>query len=302
MALTQDELKLNLEKVLGEEITKLTLKGKGYCNNAYYIETVTGGRYIVKEELEGEKINELNSLVIEGRLIQQLNGLDLSVPVPNVVFVSEELKMYGYESIEGDMMREVWGSLSEQERVEICRMLGVFHAEIGMKFTKEMAIAVGVGINNNVGLHPEVVKEYDRLSVDSKVPEDFRNLVKEAWAIFDTTLDQVVFQFIHNDSHHENIIIKDKKISGIIDFGDAMYGEVAKEFSRYIRDFPDYFEYIVLSYEEASGNKLSRARLVSNALVSGFIDIVENYQKGGDNRTQAENAIVKYRQLLAKVK
>ncbi len=302
MTLTQDELKFNLQKVFGKEITQLTLKGKGYCNNAYYIETVDGERYIVKEELEGKKINEQNSLVVEGRVLQQLSGLSLSTPLPKVVFVSEELKMYGYEYIEGEMMKEVWDSCTEEEKIGICRKLGSFHAEIGKKFTKEMAEAVGVEINNSVGLHPEVIKEYDRLSTDPKVPEDFRNLVKEAKVIFDRSLDKAVFQFIHNDSHHENILVKDKIISGIIDFGDAEYGEVAKEFSRYIRDFPDYFEYIVSSYEEESGNKLSRARLISNALISGFVDIIENYQKGGDDRVQAESAIEKYRFLFANIK
>ena len=108
------------------------------------------------------------------------------------------------------------------------------------------------------------------------------------------------FQFIHNDSHHENIIIKDQKIAGIIDFGESKYGEVAKEFSRYIRDYPNYVEYIIRSYEKVSGNKLSRERLISNAFLSGLIDHIEGYRKGEESRLKAERAIEKYKEMIDK--
>lgn len=97
----------------------------------------------------------------------------------------------------------------------------------------------------------------------------------------------------------ENILIRDKEISGIIDFGEAQYGEVTREFSRYIRDYPYYFEHIVSAYEEISGNKISRERLISNALLSGLIDIVEDYHTGGQHKLNAEKAIATYRELIS---
>ena len=300
MKITHDQLKLKIQEYLGKEITQFTLKGKGACNNAYYIETIDGGRYIVKEEREDKETHEQNSLAVEGRVIQQLGDLGLSVPLPTIAFVSEELKMYGYEYVDGDIMRGIWNSLSEHEKIDICRSLGNFHAEIGKKFTKEMSEAVGIEINNSTGLHPEVVERYEKWSIDSKIPEDFRNLVIQARSIFESTHNDVFFQFIHNDAHHENVLIKDAKISGIIDFGDAEYGEIAKEFSRYIRDYPDYFQHIVSAYEEVSGNKLSYKRLVSNAFVSGFNEIAKDYLKEGEHREATIKAVKKYKDLLAK--
>lgn len=300
MTLTQDELKLNIQKHLGKEITHFVLKGKGAVNYAYYMETGDSKKYIVKKERDDKEFQPQNDLVVEAKVAQELYNLNLSVPIPNVVFISENPKMYGYEYVEGDLLRGVWKDLSETEKIDICRNLGRFHAEIGKRFTKETAEAIGIKIDMSTDLHPEVSADYDRLILDENVPENFKALVREAKSIFDTTQDKLVFQFLHNDSHHENIIIKDKAISGIIDFGNAEYGETAKEFSRYIRDFPDHFQYIVSSYEEESGNKLSYERLVSNALISGFIDIVESYQKGGDDRVQAENAIATYSTLMQK--
>ncbi len=300
MTITQDEIKLKIQEHLGKEITQFVLKWKGAVNYAYYIETQDGSKYVAKQEKEIKEFQPQNDLVVEAKVAKQLYDLNLSVPIPKVVFVSEDPKMYGYEYVEGDLMRNVWGLLSEDEKISVCRKLGSFHAEIGKKFTKEMVETIGITIDMSPDLHPEVAADYNRLIIDVNVPEHFKTLAQEAKLIFDRTQDKLVFQFLHNDSHHENIIIKDKMISGIIDFGNSEYGETAKEFSRYIRDFPDYFQYIVSSYEEQSGNKLSYQRLVSNALLSGFIDIVESYQKGGDDRVQAENAIEKYRFLLTK--
>lgn len=290
--------KTQIQQILGKEITQFTLKGKGAVNNAYYIETIDGGTYIVKQEREDKEFQPQNDLMVEAMVAEQLGKLNISAPIPKVVFKSENPKMYGYEYVEGELLRGVWKSLSEIEKIDICCALGKFHAEIGKKFTKEMATTIGIKIDMSADLHPEVSADYDRLSVDANVPESFRTLVKEAMDIFEKSQDKLIFQFLHNDSHHENIIIKDYAISGIIDFGNAEYGETAKEFSRYIRDFPDHFQYIVSSYEEESGNMLSRERLVSNALISGFIDIVEDYWKGGESREKAEKAILKYRELL----
>ncbi|MEK7575149.1 MAG: aminoglycoside phosphotransferase family protein [Patescibacteria group bacterium] len=295
-----DALKLKIQELLRKEITKFSLKGKGYCNNAYYVETRDEGKYIVKKEITGEGANKQeNNLSVEARVIQQLYTRGLSISVPHIIFVSEDPKMFAYEYIEGNMMMGEWDSFSEDQKISVCQALGRFHAEIGKNFSKEMAKDTGIKLDESADVHPEVTNEYSKLIVALDVPDDFKILAKEAKVIFAGTLDRAVFQFIHNDSHHENIITQNKKISGIIDFGAAEYGEVAKEFSRYIRDYPDYFQYIVSAYEKKSGNNLSYDRLVSGALLCGFMEIVDDYRKGGQDRAKAEKAIATYRKLLS---
>lgn len=268
-------------------------------SNAWYVVTADGGKYIFKQEREDKEFQPQNDLTVEAAVIRGLSGLGLSVPLPHVVAVSENPKVYGYDYIEGDLMRGVWGSLSETERVSVCETLGQFHSEIGRKFTKEIAEAAGVKIDPSTDVHPEVAADYRSILESVDVPEEWKSLAREARLILDGTMDGGVFQFLHNDSHHENILIKDRAVSGIIDFGNAEYGEVAKEFSRYIRDFPDYFPHIVSAYEESSGEKLSYERLVSYALLSGLIDIVEDYRKGGERGVKAANAIATYRNLMS---
>lgn len=296
MEMKEESLKLCVQELLGEVIVQFELKGRGCCNDAYFVEVVNGSRYIVKQERKEKTFAAQNSLIVEAAVAKQLYILGLKVPRP--VFMSEEFMMYGYEFVEGFLLSEVWPKLSDFEKISICTDLGRFHAEIGEKFKKEMAVDCGIEINMSKDQHPEILEDYARLILDKEIPKEFVLLVKKAKAIFDKTKNEAFFHFIHNDAHHENIIIKDNSISGIIDFGEAEYGEAAKEFSRYIRDFPNHFQYIVEAYEAYSGNKLSYKRLVSNSFVSGFVDYVEDYKKGGESRRKAEEAVLRYEALL----
>lgn len=297
MTIDFNNLKKKIENLLGEEISDISLMASGLVNDAYLVE-VKNNKYIVKHVKDSPEFRAQNSLAVEAAVVRKLASLKLSIPIPRVVFVSEVPDMYGYEYIEGELMINVWQDLSEEERINICHKLGEFHAEIGIKITKEMTRELGVQIDDSVGLHPETVQEYGSILENADVPDEFKALAKRAKAIFDQTSDKAVFQFIHNDAHHENILIKNAEIVGIIDFGETEYGEVAKEFSRYIRDFPKYFQYIVAAYEEASGNQLSRERLITNAFLSGLMDNVEDFRSGDEKREKAERAIEIYRALI----
>jgi aminoglycoside phosphotransferase (APT) family kinase protein len=294
-----EEIREKVQQLLGKRITQFSLFGKGAVNNAYLAETIDGEKYIVKQEKAVKEFQPQNTLLVEASVAQALGKVRLTIPVPDVVFTSEDPVMYGYHYIEGDLMMALWGSLDEKERINICRALGGFHAEIGKKISKELAAKMGVAINDSTDLHPETIEEYNSILKSDDIPDEWKALARRARDIFDNTSDKTVFQFIHNDSHHENIIIRNKKIVGIIDFGNAEYGEVAKEFSRYIRDYPDYFQFIVFAYEEAAGIRLSYKRLVNNAFLSGLVDIVEDYRKEGEARIKAEKAIATYRRLLS---
>lgn len=292
------DIKSDIQKLLPDEIVEFRLKGKGAVNNAYIVETKSGSRYIVKKEREDKEFQPQNNLVVEANVIKKLSSLGLDFPIPKVVFVSKDPEMYGYEYIEGELLRGLWQSLSEDEKISICKSLGQFHAEIGMKVSKEDAETLGIVIDPSTDVHPEVSRDYVSILENPEVPEEFKVVARNAKSIFDTTHDLVLFQFLHNDAHHENVLIEDKKISGFIDFGNAEYGEIAKEFSRYIRDFPAHFQYIISGYEEKSGNKLSYKRLVTCSLINGLIDNVEDYLKGGEARIKAETAIATYKRLI----
>lgn len=294
-----ETLQSAIETSLGEPISDISLLGRGCCNNAYRIQTSAPARYIFKEKQTDAVLTEQNSLSIEAGLIQELAKLPVPIPVPKVVFVSHDPEIYGYEYIEGEQMRDAWPKLSEAKRIEICEKLGEFHAFIGQHISKAKARILGLIIDESTDLHPETCLEYDDILASKNTPERIKTLAREARRILDETEDACVFQFIHYDAHHENILIKEERISGIIDFGDAEYGEMAKEFSRYIRDFPDYFMHIVSSYEKHSGHRLNRDRLVCFSFLSGLTDRLEEIQMGGDSEKKALESIGFYEEWIS---
>lgn len=293
-----EELKHTIQTFLPHEIVEFSLKGKGCVNYAYYIETKDGLKYIVKKEREDAKFIPPNSLVIEATLIKNLASFHVHVPIPKVVFISEDPLMYGYEYLEGEVLKSVWHDLTEEERIEICTSLGYFHAEVGTKISEDDAINMGVVVNRSTDANPKHLADYDAALENAYIPEEYKEFMRKVRGIFDTTHEDVYFQFLHNDGHHENVLIKDKKISGIIDYGNAEYGEVAKEFSLYIRGFPHHFQYIVSGYEEKSGNKLSYKRLVACSFLRNLNDFVEDYIRGGEARSHTEIAMMEYERLI----
>ncbi|GAA4450963.1 hypothetical protein GCM10023189_12350 [Nibrella saemangeumensis] len=63
----------------------------------------------------------------------------------------------------------------------------------------------------------------------------------------------------------------------MVDFGDADTGDVHREFTRYAQDYPDYAEFILMSYETLSGRKLSRPHIVALAIQDAVYDLREEY-------------------------
>ena len=134
----------------------------------------------MKQEREDKEFQPQNNLVVEANVIKKLSFLELSFPIPNVVFISENPKMYGYEYIKGELLRGLWSSLSEDEKISICKSLGEFHAEIGKKFSKDDAVTMSIVIDPSTDVHPEVSRDYISILENPDVPEEFKSVARNA--------------------------------------------------------------------------------------------------------------------------
>lgn len=267
------ELKQKIENLLGEEVVTFVLKGKGMANNAYYLETKTGNKYLVKEERADKETDEQNNLIAEGNIIKRLNELDPNLPVPQVAFVSETLKMYCYKYIDGEMMIHAWASLSEENRQILSEEIGLFHARLGKLIMQDDAQKAGLQIDLNSTLGEEMEKNCTDFLADQELPEEWRGLVELARKIFTETESSALFQCIHNDAHNENIIVKDGKLESFIDFGDSEFADAHRDFCMYVRHHSDYVQYILNAYIQASGNELSKKRVVAFAFMRDLDEV-----------------------------
>ena len=72
-------MKDQIQKLLGEEISLIKLKGQGACNNAYYVETQNHHKYIIKQERENKEFKPQNTLIVEANIIKQLANMKYSL-------------------------------------------------------------------------------------------------------------------------------------------------------------------------------------------------------------------------------
>lgn len=275
------ELKRTIASLLGKEITHFELKGKGMCNNAYYLETSDGNNYLVKEERPDKETDEQNNLVVEGGLIQRLNMLDPSLPVPQIAFVSESPRLYGYSYLQGVMMVDLWPSLLEEKRISLCESVGNLHAQLGRLIDENTARDVGLVID----FDNTVPESYDSFLNDTELPADWKSLAQEAYRVYNETHDQAIFQCIHNDAHNENVILNaEGELVSFIDFGDSEFADVHKDFCYYVRHYPDYVKYVIDSYQKSSGNEISEKRVILYALLRDLDEVAWYFHNPEDEQ------------------
>lgn len=277
--------KIQIQSLLNKEIKTFLPKGRGMCNNTYYVETSDGKKYLIKEEREDKEIEEQNDLVTEGNVVKLLYDLEPTLPIPNVVFVSDNPKMYGYEYVEGEMMVYAWEKLIESEKVDVAKSIGAFHANIGKHLTVDQAQEIGIVIDKSPGLDPTGEKTIQDF-LDDDVSESCKEVVQKAKKFFDETKEHAIFQCIHNDTHNENTIIHNRSLAAVVDFGDCEYGDVHREFAYHVRRYPEYLEHFIAGYKASDGKNLSLKRLISYAVIADAKEVAYYYH---NPKREAEN-------------
>jgi aminoglycoside phosphotransferase (APT) family kinase protein len=114
------------EENLGKKLIGFSLKGQGMCNNVWYAVSEDHQQYSVKQERSEKEEDEQNDLLVEARIIRRLNEKSPSLPVPHVVFLAENPKMYCYHYVEGERMRDAWDFLSAAEKFPSVKSWGNF--------------------------------------------------------------------------------------------------------------------------------------------------------------------------------
>jgi Ser/Thr protein kinase RdoA (MazF antagonist) len=281
MIIDQESLKKTIAENLNKQLISLSLKGQGMCNYAWYAISEDNQKYLIKQEKPEKEENEQNELLVEAGIIRKLNQKSPSLPVPQIVFLTENPRMYCYHYIEGEMMKSAWDFLSAKEKVLLCEDLGRFHAHLGKALTKEEIHELKIANNLQAALEKETEDDVEQFLHDSTIPRHYRQLVQRLYQVFDETKLSACFGLCHNDSHHENILLNEGKLSGIIDFGDAVFGDVHSEFARYVQDYPPYFEIIVKTYEKLSGTNLCRRRILALTILETVDELRTDYIANG---------------------
>ena len=269
-----------IENSLSKQMKSLSLYGKGMCNDIWLAVTDDNHLFLIKQAREKTEEEEQNDLLLEARLIQKLKQENSSLCIPDVVFASESPRMYGYKYVAGDTMRDAWPTLAERERMELCESLGRFHSSLQTTLREDKIIELGI-TNNHSQFDAEEIEDLERFIGNTSVSLHYRQAIKYIFKIFASTNSYAFDRLCHNDTHFENILVYESKLACVVDFGDADFGDVHREFTRYYQDFPDYFEHIVHAYETDSGHNLSHQRIKTRAMLDIVDELKTEYFASG---------------------
>lgn len=275
------KLRVEIEQQLGRKIQRFSLLGKGMCNNAWLVLAEDQQRYVIKEEKAEKQEEEENDLLVEAEIIVKLNEKLPELPIPQVVFINENPKMYGYEYAKGELMKIAWNSLTEGQRNEVCIGLASFHANLinalNMGEIEELQLSVNLSDEED----EDAVEDLKLFQADVELAENYKEMAKLCYEIVQATASQAILGLCHNDSHHENILIQEGQLSCVIDFGDADFGDIHREFTRYFQDYPGYADLIIQNFEKQSGKKLSKKRILALTVLDALEELRSDFKEFG---------------------
>lgn len=170
------------------------------------------------------------TLEIESRLLPELRQI-VSLPIPNLEFIAPGF--VGYRLIPGEpLTRELFQQLCSTERARVAQQLADFLKEIH-SFPIERAIELGVSHTPDQQLWTNCYAEIRR-HVFPLLAAHERQWTQQ---LFETFLDdERNFRFapvlLHGDFSPDHVLFdrRAKRITGVIDFGDARIGDPAYDF------------------------------------------------------------------------
>lgn len=228
---------------LGIKVNKVT-HIKTLANFLVKVET-NKGNYFLKifnnkiEAKTGYKLSNLYPMLLEK-----------DVPVPKVIKYDDSLELVEHPyliitEIEGQMLCEVIETMSNDEKVsfyyELGKLIGKFHSITFDKFGETFDGKTVEGYNEANGKGPfDTWKDFHKEIINYRLNifknSNFEDLIDPITAWFDknsTLIDyDITPRLLHIDLNQKNIFLKNKKISGLIDFDGAFIGHNEEELMR----------------------------------------------------------------------
>ncbi|MFT4244045.1 MAG: aminoglycoside phosphotransferase family protein [Candidatus Woesearchaeota archaeon] len=252
------------------------IKIKTLVNFLFKVETDKNNYYVkIYEDLTqsriGSKLAYLYPFLNENK-----------IPVPKVVKYDDTLGLIKYPyiiitEIQGEMLCDVIGDMDDKEKLNIYNEFGKITAHIhsityntfGEVFNDNL-VDKYIEANNKgpfgnwKNMHIEIIKH--RLSLFKN--SSFEDLIEPIFLWFDKNSNLIDYEItprlLHIDLNMKNILIKNNKISGVIDFDGAVIGHNEEELMR------------------IEGAHFSNNNVLKESFFKGYTDIInldENFEK-----------------------
>lgn len=211
--------------------------------------------------------------------------LSLPVPRPKLVECPDEPGLYIaiHDAIPGEaLVPELWSSFPASPRVGIARALGSFLREVhGLDPSTGRSCGLSV-MDHRAGLK-SLIARLRSTSEGSSLPRELRRGLHTAFdeAISDPSWWEYRAAILHGDLSPGHVLVdtRSMRIEGIIDWGDAMVGDPARDFIFLYEDWgSDFLDLALEGYEPDPGERQAlRSRILLRYLadqLEWILDVV----------------------------
>lgn len=197
--------------------------------------------------------------------IELLDALhkEISLPIPHYEFVSSDKSFGGYKKIHGrSLTHSGFQKLSKQTRDSLAAELGNFLNELHA-FSVPQALALGVKVEDPTLYLKTLKKEYEKY-VRPKMADEDRRYCNSLLALSEEYAQgKYPERMTHNDMFGVHIrLTKQNHIAGIIDFGDKVIGDPAKDFNGLLDIDPSFVKAVYAHYDTKDDTLLDRSVLL----------------------------------------
>ena len=147
------------------------------------------------------------------------------IPVPKVRIYDNSKKLYEklfmiYPRIEGDNLYSKWHLLNNEERknivAQLCEILKIISKSPYDEFVKKFAIGNSVSWRDKIV--NQIQNSLNEIERRKLLSSDFVQAIKDLLVKNSYVLAEQKMGFVYWDAHFNNILVRDTKIVGILDF------------------------------------------------------------------------------------
>lgn len=236
---------MDIKKILEEKfkikINNINLIGEGYDSKAYLI----NNEYIFKIKLSANKKKGYEK---EKAIYDFLNKkLHTNIKIPNIEYsyISDDLSILGYKEIKGTFLTpEIYYNMSKEEQELLKQDIAKFLKQIhDLDYSKISAYTIDN--KQNVQEEYQLLRNTIYNSLTDEEKQYIENFMKK---LNNTTIFNDKKCLCHNDFSCNHLLLdKEKRLTGIIDFGDS---GIIDEYCDFIYLLEDSEEEIGASFGE----------------------------------------------------
>jgi len=147
------------------------------------------------------------------------------IPVPKVIFYDNSKSIYNkffiiYPKIQGDNLYTKWHLMTDDERrgiiKQLCEFLKIINNADCKKFVEKFKISNP--INWKESIDSKIQKSLQELGTRETLSKEFIRKIQKFVEENKSVLNEQKISLVYWDAHFDNILVKDNKIVGILDF------------------------------------------------------------------------------------